>query len=312
LDVRLADSKAQTRANVVLTDLSMTEPAEGPLLQLLQLPVSLDTALFILQGPDGSIRLPLRFTVTDQGVSHGQMTQAAVGAAAAVIADAVAGAALRPAMVVARALGGDSGQNKRQRTLELTYPAGVIDVTALQQAELQAMAERLRRSRRLSLTVRHQTGSQDLMAAEALVNPPVPDRLAILGHLRAQRRTAFALRDQLTERAYVAHVSGEPSDVRQTSGDLAAVTRQVALLDRSIDALLETLQNGSEHAARRRTREAVLLIAQTRLDMASEILGQGDMPEAAAKVKVTAPSLAVAEGQTQSRIVITESRDKAR
>ena len=240
------------------------------------------------------------------------MTQAAVGAAGAVIADAVAGAALRPAVALTQVLSGDSAKKKRPRTLELTYPAGTIDISAEQQSEVQAMAERLRRNRRLSLTVRHQLGSQDLTAAEALVNPPVPDRQALLGQLRAQRQTALALRDQLAERAYMARVSDEPSDVRQTTGDLAAVTRQAALLDRSIDALLETLRPGTEHAARRRTREAVLLIAQTRLDIVAEILGQGDVPELATRVNVAGPSLVVAEDQRQSQIVITASEGKAR
>jgi hypothetical protein len=312
LDMRLGAGKAQTRLNVVLTDLSMTEPAEGPLLHLLRLPVPLDTALFMLRGPDGSIRLPLQFTATDKGVSHSQMTQAAVGAAASVIAEALAGAALRPAAALASVLGGGSAKEPLQRTLEIGYSAGNIDLADKERLELQAIARRLQRDRRLSLTIRHQLGSQDMAAAEALVNPPAAERQALLGQLRSQRQMALDLRSRLAARAYLARVSDETSTVQQAADELSDVTRRLALLDRSIDAVIETLRPGAEHAARRRTREAALLISQTRLDMVAEILGLNRTPELAAKINLTAPSLAVVEGQTQSRIVVTMTLVKGR
>jgi len=312
LDVRLASGQAKTRANVVLTDLSLTEPNEGPLLKLLSLPVSLDTALFLLQGPDGSIRLPLQFTITGQGVSPKEITGAAVGAAASVVAEAVAGAALRPALAVFQALGGDTQEDKRQETLELTFPAGVLEVTAQQRADLEAVADRVRRDRRMSLTVRHELGAEDMAAAEALANPPAPDRVALLGRLRSQRQAALALRNRLVEQAYVARVGGEFPDIRKATDDLAAATRQAALFDRSIDALLETLRPGTGHAAARRTREAVLLMAQTRLDIVAEILGHADRPDQTPQIQIPAPSLAVAEGLAQTRIMITMTRSRTR
>ncbi len=312
LDMRLDAGKARTRLNVVLTDLSMTEPAEGPLLHLLRLPVPLDTALFMLRGPDGSIRLPLQFTATDQGVSRSQMTQAAVGAVASVIAEALAGAALRPAAALASALGGGSAKEPLQRTIEIGYSAGTIDLADKERLELQAVVKRLRRDRRLSLTIRHQLGSEDVAAADALVNPPPADRQALLGQLRGQRQMARDLRSRLAERTYLARVSDETSTVRQATDDLADVTWRLALLDRSIDAVLDTLRPGAEHAARRRTREAALLIAQTRLDRVAEILGLNRAPELASQINVTAPSLAVVEGQKQSRIVVTTTLAKGR
>lgn len=54
------------------------------------------------------------------------------------------------------------------------------------------------------------------------------------------------------------------------------------------------------------------MIAQTRLDRVAEILGLNRAPELASQINVTAPSLAVVEGQKQSRIVVTTTLAKGR
>ena len=55
------------RLGAVIQDLSLTEPRQGPIVRLLQVPVSLDALLFVLRDDRGVIRLSIDAEVPPDG-----------------------------------------------------------------------------------------------------------------------------------------------------------------------------------------------------------------------------------------------------
>ena len=64
VDMRLRPSrKAPTTIKIALSDLSIRDSSDGIIQNVFTLPVSLDAAIYMLQGFDGSIRLSVPFTL---------------------------------------------------------------------------------------------------------------------------------------------------------------------------------------------------------------------------------------------------------
>ena len=179
VDMRFrGEGAVSTRTQFVFTDLSLTEPPDGFLLQLLSLPTSLDTVLFILQDSDGAIRLPLAFKIDEDGLSRGQMTSAAIGATAALIANAVASSPFRVAGTVGDILGTDEEEEKTElNTYVLQYAPGVTVVSREQLQEFERLLAPLRKEKNVTATIRHQLGGGDIEHADSLVNLSPKDTL---------------------------------------------------------------------------------------------------------------------------------------
>ena len=64
-------------SEIVFSDLSLQEPKSGPIETYLTLPVPLDTVLFLLENADGEHRIPVGFTLDEEGLTTSKMTTAA-------------------------------------------------------------------------------------------------------------------------------------------------------------------------------------------------------------------------------------------
>ncbi len=308
------DQPLSTRARLVFTDLSLTEPPDGFLAQLLTLPASLDTVLFILRDAGGSIRLPLSFKIDEDGLSRGQVTQAAVGAAATLIAGAVAGSPYRVAGTIGNILGGEKEETSGAETHVVEYAAGVTALSDRQAAELAQIAERLRNERDLAVTVRHHLGGADIEKAAGLVNLSDPQTKALLAKLRQERTELQRRRDELAGQTRAAYTAGYRGNVTDRTRQLQQVETQLGLIERALDNLLETMRPGSEYAARRRVQDACIAIGKARIETVAALLAIEPVaggPEAAGRITFVPPRFTEAS-EPGGRITLTLSKSKAR
>ena len=305
------DQPLSTRTRLVFTDLSLTEPPDGFLAQLLTLPASLDTVLFILRDAGGSIRLPLSFKIDEDGLSRGQITQAAVGAAATLIAGAVAGSPYRVAGTIGNILGGDKEETSGAETYVVEYAAGVTTLSDRQAAELAQVAERLRNERDLAVTVRHHLGGADIEKAAGLVNLSEPQTKALLAKLRQERSELRRCRDELAGQTRAAYAAGSRGNVTTRTRQLQQVETQLGLIEQALDNLLETMRPGTEYAVRRRTQDACIAIGKARIETVAALLQIELIPETSGRVTFVPPRFTEA-GDPGGRITLTLSKSKAR
>ncbi|MBL7188814.1 MAG: DUF748 domain-containing protein [Phycisphaerae bacterium] len=313
VDIRFrGEGKVSTRSRLVFTDLSLTEPPDGFLLRLLSLPTSLDTVLFILQDSDGAIRLPLAFKMDEDGLSRGQVTSAAIGATAAVIANAVAGSPFRLAGTVGGILGVEGEEETALETHFLQYAPGVTVTSEGQLREFEALLTQLRKDKNKTATIRHQLGGGDVEHAAALVNLSPEDALSLLDQLKQDKATLQMTRDQFSSRAQAAYAAGNHTEARDQTQRLQEIERRLGLVERAIDDLLEMMRPGTEHAAKRRTRDACLAIGKARLNALADALASTATPDMRNRIKFIPPRFVETEGHSGGTVSITLGTNKVR
>ncbi len=306
------DQPLSTRTKLVFTDLSLTEPPDGFLAKLLTLPVSLDTVLFILCDADGAIRLPLSFKIDEDGISRGQIAQAAVGAAATLITNAVAGSPYRVAGTISNILGGEEKATSGAEIHVVQYAPAVTTLSEKQVGELASIRERLRRERDLSVTVRHQLGGGDIEKANSLVNLSPTETRELLAKLRQERAELQRMRDELAGQTRAACAAGSRENVMTTTKRLQETETQLGLIERALDDLLETMRPGSEYAARSRTQNACIAIGKARIETLAALLEIEEIPIESGRITFVPPRFTEASDSVKGSITLTLSKSKAR
>ncbi len=313
IDLRFhEDQPLSTRARLVFTDLSLTEPPDGFLAKLLTLPASLDTVLFILRDAGGSIRIPLSFKVDEEGLGGGQIAQAAVGAAASLIANAVAGSPYRVAGTIGNILGGDKEEPGGAETYVVQYGAGVTTLSQEQTEGLAKIRERLRREEDLSVTIRHHLGGGDIEKADRLVNPTATQTQELLARLRYERAELQRVRDELASQARTAYAAGFRESGVSRTRRLQETETQLGLIERALDDLLETMRPGSEYAARRRVHDACVAIGKARLEGLATPLTVEGIPNGDQRITFVPPRFTETNDPAGGNITLTLSKSKAR
>jgi len=289
------------QSTIVFTDLEVEEPVGGPIESGLGLPVPLDTALFLLRNPAGEHRLSVGFAVDEEGVSGDQLALAATSAAAQVLAAAIAGAPLRLLGALVPASDERPRGPRAVRTIE--FAAGASDPPAAAASTLFQLRRELESNASLQLVLRHELGAADVERAEGLANPPEPECLALVA--RARQRKAELLRGRAVAatraRALLAVGAREST---AASESLRAIDRELALVEDTLDGVLEILRSPSPRQARKRTRIAALEISQARLDAITSILRETLEPDEAARLDVRAPRFEVAGGEGGGKIIV--------
>ena len=307
------EGTVSTRTRLVFTDLSLTEPPDGFLLRHLSLPTSLDTVLFILQDSEGAIRLPLAFKIDEDGLSRGQVVNAATAATAALIANAIASSPFRIAGTVGDILGAEEKKQKTElETYALQYAPGVTVASGEQLQKFERLLMRLQKDKNVTATIRHQLGGGDIKYAESLVNPSQKDNMELLTQLRVDKTALQMTRDQLASETRAAYAAGYHTEAWKKTQRLQETERNLGLIERAQDDLLEMMRPGTEHAARRRTRYACLAIGKTRLNALAGTLASKDIPEMHDRIKFVPPRFTETQGDHGGSVSITLSASKAR
>jgi hypothetical protein len=294
-----------TKTQIVFTDISLTEPPDGFIQKLLALPVSLDTVLFILQDSGGAIKLPVSFKIGENGISGGQIASAAIGATAALIANAVANSPFRIAGTVTNVLGMEEKEQGGLETYVLQYTPGVTTLSNEQLQKIEALITQLKKDKKLTTTIRHELGGGDIKYANSLINPSTGSTIELMSKLKQDKADLYLERDRLASEAKANYAAGISNWTTQKMQLLQETERKIGMTERAIDDLLERMRPGSEHAAGRRTRDASLAIGKARLEEIAEILLNSDISEKQERIRFITPRYTDAENNSGGSINIT-------
>jgi hypothetical protein len=303
------DEKLDVQSRVVLTDLSVTEPPNGPIVRYLSLPAPLDVVVGAVEAPDKSITLPLHFQV--DGATPKGIGPAAVGAVSQVLVTAVASAPVKTVTGVVGLFGDTAKQMEvvQEPPVRLGFVPGLTSLDADSERKLATILSRAKRDKSVRVVIEHELGQDDVDVAARRANPPGQQVAALAEGLRARRRDLLLRRDELLVRARTA-AFGLPVSTGRPEASLAAyrqVNLDLAGVEDSLDRLYDLLRPGAERQADRRTRSAAVELADARLALARWSVQSICGPAASDQVRVGTARFAQA-GETQSALVVSVAR----
>jgi hypothetical protein len=298
------DGRVDVRSKLVLTDLRYSEPAEGPVARFISLPVPLDVAIKAVEAPDGSITVPVELTLDERGLTTGKVVGAAAGAAGQILATAVASAPVKIVTGFASLVADTKGNPHwvDDEPIVLTYAPGVALLDAASQEKLAEVLRRARDQKKMQASIEHELGSADAEIASQRANPPTEVATALAEDLRARRSALVARREGLLVSANAAGMRlSQPGG--PTAAELRTVDEQLADVEDALDELYDLLRPGADRLAARRTRSALLELADARLGFVRGLTDQLAGPAGAARVAIAAPHAAVGD-TVESRLII--------
>ncbi|MHC4861213.1 MAG: DUF748 domain-containing protein, partial [Planctomycetota bacterium] len=259
------DGSLDVQTRVVLTDLDLSEPADGPISRYLRLPAPLDAVIFVLRDETGAIEIPLDLHIEPDGISTGEIAEVAITTLGTLIANALASSPFRVAGTVTGALGlGEEEEEPEEPPLALPFDSGTTALDKRGRSTVAGLRKRLAKEADLVLTLTHEAGRGDVDIAGRRVNPSPEESRALVERLR--RRKAGLLRERANVHAHAqaAFAAGLEVKATRSSAELGAIDSELGMVERALDDVLALLRPGSERRAPRRTREACVAIGNRR------------------------------------------------
>ncbi|MEZ5989010.1 MAG: DUF748 domain-containing protein [Planctomycetota bacterium] len=316
VEVRMpGDEKIHVDVRPVFTWLSMSEPEDGPIRRLLQLPTPLDSTLYLLRNAWGEHVVPFSFTLERGQVSAGQVWAIVTKALSAQIVKAVANAPLRVLGSITGIIGLDftgGGPAAVAPPVELAFEPGATDLVAEAREALAATAEALADDEELVVRIVHELGRQDLAYAERIANPPVED---LVKHATRQREEYKALerrRDIVAQELRTAWALGDDGVTEALRTKLRAVERQIGTLEVARERLFTHLRDSGEGRRAARTRKACEELARARQEAVRALLVELGGEAIAERVTLIRPRFRPDPEADRSRVLVVQRRRPAR
>ena len=306
-----SDGVIETNARLIFTDLSVSEPADGPIAKLLKLPGGLDGVVQAIQAADGSITLPVGVPLRQGHVAMGDVVGTAAGAVSSVILTAVASSPLKAVNAVGALVG--LPQEKRPAAAEpiaVQFTAGAVDVNQAQLQALQPVFTRMKNNSSLTLTVRHELGGGDVQRAAERANPSPEDCRNLEYQLRTRKAVLQRLRADVAGQARGQLVSLGESGAATALARLRAIDKELGRTENALDEVCELLRPGADRQAARRTRQASLAIARERVDAVKAMLLASGVKDIADRVQVVEAQFNPTESDTGGRVLIAAVEKK--
>ncbi len=317
VDVRFQENgRMSTSARFLFTDLSLSEPDDGPITRFLKLPASLDTVLFVLRDEDGAIEIPLDFEMSEEGLGAAQITTMAVTTLSLLIADAVMNTPFRVVGTVSSlgslVLGGDDEEEEKTAgdPVVLAFEPGTVVPASASRKELKLLAGRMEDEDDLVLTLRHELGGGDLEEAYLRANPSPEDCHYLIIRLKARRIELLSDRAEVASRARAAYASGFESECSAQTQRLQEIDRELGLVEQSLDRVLELMRPGAERQAIRRARDACIAIGSARLKAVLEAMKEAGVEDADERIRITRPRYHETGGSGGGVVTLTPGRRK--
>jgi hypothetical protein len=304
VDLQFEPSGAvKVNSRFVLTDLSLSEPPNGPIARTLHLAAPLDVAIGAMEAPDQSITLPIDLTVDPEHVSAMAVTNAVVGAVAQVMATAIASIPMKSVNAATGLLGLGGSKKSLDTTTIISYPPGSSAMGADQSAQLAPLLRKLRDDPSLTVTLKQQLGAGDILICGIRANPSKQECVSIETALRTRKAQLLQLRSDAAGRARARLVSAGPQGADDSLQHLRAIDRELAATEESLDQVGDLLRTGAEKQADRRTRAAALHVATDRLtDLKSALQAAGISTD---RINAAAAQFNPADDLDGGRIVIS-------
>jgi len=274
LDVRLTPSAAHFDSELLLNDLRLSEPAGGPLSSILDLPLGLDSALFLLRDEQGLIVIPFSMELPREGLSTRAVIAAGLHALGIVIGRAALRSPLR-GLNSLKDLGTGflglvlPGEAPAAESIQLACLPGGVSLDAQGADRLERLLQRARRERLPALRLVHHPGAADAAAMQRVLQPSEVDLRLAQARIDAR----------LVELEYgVGRLQGQLQDLgeeEQAEGpELRAQLRELeaarlALIesqDEVCELFAERARERSERSWARRVRRRVVRLGANRLE----------------------------------------------
>lgn len=278
---------------LVFSDLSLAEPKSGPIETYLTLPVPLDTVLFLLENADGEHRIPVGFTLDEEGLTTGKIATAAAGAAASVIGSAIAAAPLRVLSTFTDLFGITGGVEDPPPSAQIAFAPGATELSAEARAALAPLVAKMRADSDFVIQVQHRLGAADVARAEKLANPTPEDCREIAAGLRRRRAELTRERAELAAELRAQWGAGESSVAENTTPRLRAIDAEAGNVEDALDRVLELLKPGAERQRGKRTRAAAMAVARQRIEVLRAWLESQGVPKLDARFEAKSPAFEV-------------------
>jgi hypothetical protein len=315
IDLRFREDGAlDTQAKFTFTDLSLSEPPDGPISRYLHLPAPLDVVIFLLRDEDGALEIPLNFEVGADGVSAGTIAEVAVTTLGTLIANAVASSPFRVVGTLGDLvpIGGEEEEEEEEgeQLMALSFSPGDTYLSRAERIKLQQLAEQLREQEGAAVTLRHELGRGDVDIAARRANPTIAECLELSVRLRNKRKEIAGMRDQWAAKARAVLGAGLDHEAQAAMERIRSLDLEAGLTERALDQVLELLRPGAERRASRRTRGGCIALGKARIEAVRDALLALDIPDGKGRVRTTRPRIdeIVNEGGGSVSVVLKGAR----
>lgn len=309
LDLRAAgDGILDVSARPAFTDLSVSEPANGPIFRFLNLPAPLDVAIGAVEAADKSITLPLAVKVKNDAngkLNVDGISGAIVEAVGSVIGNAILAAPVKVVAGLGSIVGLDAlgGPAKPEEPVLLNFPAGYSGLEPAEQVKLLALAQRMKKDPELELKLRHDLSAGDVTRAEMRANPSTSDASALASALHVRKLALMRLRADVAAETRVRLAADSGPATAAAVQRLRAIDRDLARTDDALDMLYDLLRPGADRQAPRRTRAAALAVARERVESVRQFFRAAGVADA--RLKAGKPQFAPSDEATGGKITMT-------
>jgi Domain of Unknown Function (DUF748) len=305
IDARLnPDGSIDTNSRFRTTDLSLSEPSNGPISHILGLTVPLDVAISAVQGADGGISIPVNLTIRRDQLTMGDILLAFPPAIGSVIGTAVLSAPVKVVDVGLFVFGVEPGKKAAEQSVVIAFTPGAVSLDETQRQSLTELINRLRLNSDLTLTIRHELSAGDLQLAMQRANPSPTDCRDMVHQLLSQKTELLRLRADAAGQARAQLMSLGETNAAPALARLTAVDQELARTEDALDQVLELLRPGADRQAARRMRAVALDFGRERLDAVQAALLASKVPHIADRIKLIDPQFNPTDGESGGRLLI--------
>lgn len=308
--------EGDVQVGAVIQDLSLTEPRQGPIVRLLQVPVSLDAVLFVLRDDRGVIRLSVDAEVPPDGeLERGELLSAVAEAIGEQSLRALRSAPLRvlnPLVWLIDLLTPGDLMGFRDLDLEpmtVVFAPGSSELDRAQRIALELLAERLEKDDELILLLRHELGVQDGGPMERITSPDAAHDRDLIARLAARRAELLWRRSDQEARTRAAFGAGAYAGAQAAIAEIQRIEATLGRIERALAGAEDRVGSRSDRLAERRARTAALALAEARMVEVRETLCAAGLREADRRVRL-GPARYVAAAETPRGIVIATPQEE--
>ncbi len=306
-DTRITSpEKLDTHVKLVLTDLKLSEPANGPLRDVLRLPTPLDLAVAAIEAPDGSITLSFGVPIRHSHISMSAVEGGVIGSMAKAIAIGIASSPLK---LVGGLFGGASAKPAPYPPEYVLYAPAATGLTSQGDAAIRRVIHLLRGHDSLQVVVSQQLSTGDFAVAEQRANPSPKEALELINALRQRQRRLLVQRVALVGRLQGnAAIRLRSAAIQRNRDQLLRLDQRLTHTRLAIEFLSSVLEPGARREAGRRTRGVAILIGQRREAQVKALLLASGVAHIHRRVHIVFPQFKPVQSAAGGPTVLTLER----
>jgi hypothetical protein len=311
IDLQADGRSIRVKSVSTFENLSLSEPAGGPISSVLRLPAPLDTVLFVLDRGNGEHRVPLDFTLQENQMSVGAATEVLITTLGKLIADAIARSPLRITSTVTGTLTGLVGLALPQQAaaaepsrepIPVAFPPGDITLSPDERSRVRVAAERLKQDPLLGVTLRHQLHQADVPPVSIRANPDPAAAAELRVRLLNERDELERRRAELSGEVRAALAFADRAAAERAAGTIREVDGQRAKVETGLDNVTELLVPGARRRQALRTRFGLRQLGDERLEAVHRALREAGIAEE--RIEVRRPSVRTVEGDDGGGVLL--------